>query len=384
MFDLTPPPKDILLVKAHSMGIGDLIRSSPAWRAIKDRWPQSNLHLLMLSTHPGYPIEQLLREHHLLKSAQFISVLESEPKNGKRVKISFAVLLQRVRDSVGDLTADLVIDFEPNGLRTAALSYWLGRRLHAPVVGVAQFPLRRLFYTLAAPSKRRFAAKYALSMPMDYAYRDFVVLDALKIVRDGRMPELQVSPSAQAWAAKYVVAGQKFPRDFFLLTLNIGCGTDGALPRRPPIESVAHALAELYRVRPFVLYLAGAEFESEVNDAFTVLLVARLGTLGLKLDFRNLAGKGTLAEVTGLLAASDLVVSSDSGLYHIAVALGVPTICWFMMPTPEAHHVRDNVKLLMTPAPRELVEAVEELFGTGQIQKTQPNSSSQLAQSSPI
>lgn len=80
------------MIKAHSMGIGDLIRSSAAWAAMKERWPHANLHLLMLSKHPGYPIEQLLQEHHLLKSAQFICVLEPESNNAKARKKSLLPL----------------------------------------------------------------------------------------------------------------------------------------------------------------------------------------------------------------------------------------------------------------------------------------------------
>lgn len=359
MIRATLSPKNILMIKAHSMGIGDLIRSSAAWAAMKARWPQANLHLLMLSTHPGYPIEQLLREHHLLDSALFISILEPQSKAGeRRKKISFGALRQHVRRAVPHLSADLVIDFEPHGVRTAALSYWLGRLLGAPVVGIAQFPLRRFFYSIATPSNRSFAKKYGLPMPMDYTNRDFVVLDGLGIAREQRLPELKVSASGSAWAEKYLSADKK-P---FRVTLNIGCGTDGASPRRPPIDLVARALVELYRVRPFVLYLAGADFELDVNEAFTASFSSLLAGFGLVAEVINFAGTGTLSELTGLLAASDLVISSDSGPYHLAVALGRPTVCWFVLETPEAHHIRDNVKLLMNPEPVQLVEAVEQLF----------------------
>ena len=47
-------PTNILLIKSHSMGIGDLLRSSAAWAALKARWPEARLHLLMLSKHSGY------------------------------------------------------------------------------------------------------------------------------------------------------------------------------------------------------------------------------------------------------------------------------------------------------------------------------------------
>ena len=47
----------ILMVKSHSMGVGDVLRSSAAWRVLKDKWPQAQMHLLFLSKHAGYPTE---------------------------------------------------------------------------------------------------------------------------------------------------------------------------------------------------------------------------------------------------------------------------------------------------------------------------------------
>jgi lipopolysaccharide heptosyltransferase II len=43
----------------------------------------------------------------------------------------------------------------------------------------------------------------------------------------------------------------------------------------------------------------------------------------------NLAGKTTLAETAAIIARSSLLVSGDSGILHIAVGLGVPTVSLF-------------------------------------------------------
>jgi len=43
----------------------------------------------------------------------------------------------------------------------------------------------------------------------------------------------------------------------------------------------------------------------------------------------NLAGQTSLAETAGVIARSELLVSGDSGLLHIAVGLGVPTVSLF-------------------------------------------------------
>jgi len=53
--------KNILLLKSHSAGIGDILRSSAAWKAIKNKSPDANLHLLFITNHPGYPSEELIK-----------------------------------------------------------------------------------------------------------------------------------------------------------------------------------------------------------------------------------------------------------------------------------------------------------------------------------
>ena len=72
------------VVHSHSMGIGDLLRSSAAWSALKARWPEARLHLLMLSKHSGYATEAFIRGHHLLASAHFVTVKIGHPGQGKQ------------------------------------------------------------------------------------------------------------------------------------------------------------------------------------------------------------------------------------------------------------------------------------------------------------
>jgi hypothetical protein len=77
-------PANILLIKSHSMGIGDLLRSSAVWSALRSRWPEVRLHLLMLSKHSGYATEAFIRGHHLLASAHFVTVKIGHPGQGKQ------------------------------------------------------------------------------------------------------------------------------------------------------------------------------------------------------------------------------------------------------------------------------------------------------------
>ena len=77
-------PRHVLLIKSHSMGVGDLLRSSAAWAALKARWPQVQLHLCMLSNHAGYVVQELISSHYLLASSHFVTVKKGAPGTAKK------------------------------------------------------------------------------------------------------------------------------------------------------------------------------------------------------------------------------------------------------------------------------------------------------------
>ena len=140
---LPTAPNNILLLKSHSMGVGDLLRSSAAWAAIKARWPQVNIHLCMLSNHEGYVVQELIGSHHLLCSVHFITAKLGRPGEERQKSLSIRETFARIQASLGALPLDLVIDCEPAGIRTSLLTRRIARARSAISVGIAQFPLRR-------------------------------------------------------------------------------------------------------------------------------------------------------------------------------------------------------------------------------------------------
>ena len=97
-------PQKILLIKSHSLGVGDILRSSAAWKALREKYPGAEIHLIFLSRHAGYASEYLIREHFLLNSAHFITVRDADPShpNAKRVP------LRIVKDEVQRISASTV------------------------------------------------------------------------------------------------------------------------------------------------------------------------------------------------------------------------------------------------------------------------------------
>ena len=347
-------PANILLVKAHSMGIGDLLRSSAAWSALKAHWPDARLHLLMLSKQSGYATEAFIRSHHLLASAHFVTVKTGDPNRGRQASLPRAQVWAEVAQRLKDQPIDLIIDCESSGMKTSLLTWWLGRLKGAQRVGIAQFPLRRLCYDLAAPSVPRYAARLGLTRPLDYTERDFVALAALGVARNGTRITLKSAAAGQAWRQSHPLlagAGQS------IVVLNIGCGTEDAIPKRPELPALVACLVALYAQQPFALHLSGAEFEREVNQAFRGLFSTAMAQHGWQAEVVDWAGQLSLDELTGLLGQAALVISSDSGPYHMAVALGVPTLCWFNFDTPPSYHPQPGVAALILPGQAQFVTA---------------------------
>jgi Glycosyltransferase family 9 (heptosyltransferase) len=339
------------------MGIGDLLRSSAAWAALKAQWPDVQLHLLMLSKHAGYASQDFIRSHHLLASASFITVKNGQPGQ-PQLSLPYAQVVQSAMQAVAGVAIDMVIDCEPYGIRTSRLARQMAQQHNAVSVGIAQFPLRRWFYKLAAPSVPRYMAAHQLSAPMDYTERDFVALAALGISRNGRRIELQVNAQGRAWQQQHA---QHFAGTLRHVALNIGCGTADALPKRPDMAALVGAMVHWYRQSPFVLHLTGADFESAVNEEFIDKYTQALHAHGAQAACTNWAGKCTLNELAGLIAMTQMMVSTDSGPYHMAVALGVPTLCWFKFATPASYHLHDDVAILVEPSPQAFTQAAMRL-----------------------
>ena len=329
---------NILLIKGHSAGIGDILRSSAAWRRLKDYFPQANLHLLMLTKEPGYASEKLISRHHLLAS------FKSLDKRTKGIA-GWKSMFLAARDFAAPAQPDLIIDFEPNGTRTSLLTWLLGLKFKAATLGVGEVPLRGLFYRRASESFKAYARRHNLPEKLEYTNRDFVALSALGIERANAPIELCETPEATACRKEF---RRRFglPEDARLLGLNIGCGTKGADGRRPAMEVVSQLAAYLQTTHQLQLVVGiGAPFETQLDREF------------LEIHKRNCsqpvidaAGKMGLLEAVGFINTCSLYVTGDSGPYHIAVGLKTPTLTVFNFDYPQAYHSHPWVKCVIAPA----------------------------------
>lgn len=340
-------PANILLIKGHSSGVGDLLRSSAAWRVLHDRFPGTRLHLWFLGTRLGAVSEVLIRPHHLLSSFR-VSNKRARGWGGWRE------LLRVGREIAKQERPDLVLDFEPNGVRTSLLAWWVGRLSRSPTVGIRQQPLRGIFYTRSAPSMRAYARRRGLQLPMDYAERDFVVLTALGLER--REAPIELAETDEGRRFREILRAETGPGP--LLGLNIGCGTPDAVPKRPALTLLADLVAKLQERHRMTLVLTGAPYEGEINRQFLAIL-QESGPV------HDLAGRTTLLELSGAIKACSLFISSDSGPYHMSVALRVPTLAIFVVPNAQHYHRNPWSRCVVAASHQslpELLVAAEELL----------------------
>jgi ADP-heptose:LPS heptosyltransferase len=217
-----------------------------------------------------------------------------------------------------------------------------------------------------------FAKRQGRTLPLDYTDRDFVALSALGLERNGVPIELQVAEVAQSTVRAmlqefHVQRIQERKKPLPILGVNIGCGTPDARYKRPDMEIFVESMVSLIRRHPHDLVLTGAPFEVDVNQDFMARFVKRWFELAPQERVPCIwdgAGRTNMPELCALIKTCDLFVSTDSGPYHMAVALRVPTFCWFVVDEPSSVHDEDWCDASINPSPLEFEAKTQGLLAS--------------------
>ncbi len=125
-----------------------------------------------------------------------------------------------------------------------------------------------------------------------------------------------------------------------LIAVAPGCGD----PLRAwPLKHFSRLCALLTAEHDCTLLLVGGRAEREASEA----LLRNLSPSRCQ----NLVGQVSLEEIPSILASAQVFVGNDSGLSHIAAALGIPTVTVFsgVVDWRMAHPVGNRVSLLRIP-----------------------------------
>ncbi|MDV7212092.1 lipopolysaccharide heptosyltransferase II [Azotobacter beijerinckii] len=136
-------------------------------------------------------------------------------------------------------------------------------------------------------------------------------------------PALRIDPQSRAAAL------EKFALNLDRPLLALCPGAEFGEAKRWPAEHYA-AVAEAKLRAGWQVWLFGSKNDHPVGEAIRAALAPEL-----REATANLAGETSLAEALDLLSCADAVVSNDSGLMHVAAALGRPLVAVYGSTSPQ-------------------------------------------------
>ena len=277
--------------------IGDVVVSLPALKALKDVFPQCRLSLI-------------LRERNLplLRGIPWID--ELIPYKG------FWDTVRVLRSRRFNLVVDLLMEYS---LKTAWLAY-----LSKAVVTVG-FDLEgrgRLFTAALKPAReKKLMSQYLLDLVRSLAGLSGLGEEKIK----DSVPELKLSDEDAAFAVGFL-REKGIEKGGLIIVLHPG----GYFPsQRWKVEGFAQLADELVcKYQAKIIIVAAADEEEMVRRLIGLMKIKPCVVLGLGL------GKSA-----AIIAQGSIFIGTNSGLLHIAAALGRPTVStmgptvpWLWMP----------------------------------------------------
>jgi heptosyltransferase-2 len=185
----------------------------------------------------------------------------------------------------------------PHSWKSALIPFFAGIRRRTGFVGEAR-------YGLLSDARRLDEA--ALPRMVD---RFCLLAEPAGATRPAETPAPTLSADAKSVAATLARFGLEGTRPAVALCIG---AEYGPAKRWPPGHFAA--LAQLLAAQGYAAWALGGPGDAAIGDQVAALAP----------DIVNLAGRTTLQEAIDLIAATRAVVSNDSGLMHVAAALGRP------------------------------------------------------------
>ena len=290
-------PRRILLVRQHNQ-MGDMLCAVPAFRAIRERFPDARTMLITAPINHGvvdnnpYLDEILLFDKVAVRSSPLAAIRFLRSLRAFRPELAFVL----------------------NSVSFSGTSAWLAVLSGARyVVGGDSVPFgwsfSRWMYNLEMPSRPRVTG-HAIDHQLEpLAAIGIHTADRSTIVR----PRAPMRERARAFLDSFG-SGPK-------AALHPGAGKH---ENRWPPERFS-AIAKRLRRRGYAVYLIEGPADGEATRETLAAFGGELPVL-----------RGVpLAVVAAALGESDLALVNDTGIMHVAGAMGVPTLALFG-PTPAA------------------------------------------------
>lgn len=272
--------------------VGDMVMAQSLFISLKQRWPGCSIDVLA----PGWSGPVLAR------MPQVRSAIAMPLQHGQ---FAWSVRRQLGRSLAGqDYSRAIVL---PRSFKSALVPFHAGIPVRTGYLGELRYGLlndiRRLDETVLTQTVQRFVA---LGQPRDAHQPPTVPAPVLRVSPDNQaalMQQLELAGAAVALlpGAEYGPA-KCWPLEYF--------------------ADAARVLGE----RGYQVWVMGSQKDAAAGD------VIAAGSGGAAV---NLCGKTRLEDAIDLLAASQAVITNDSGLMHVAAAVDTRVIAIYGSTTPD-------------------------------------------------
>lgn len=294
--DPAPAPRRILAIRVD--GIGDVVATLPALDALRAGYPSAEIDLL--TSPPG---GQLMAGDPRVDRVLVDRFLFQDASRGRnRAAPTLREWLPTIRQ-LRSREYDLAIDFRGDVRTIFWLAYGSGAR-------------RRLSWFNTSAGRPLLTDGLEAPGPLHEVQANLMLIGALGLRPVTHYPRLEVPP-AQASAAEARLCALGLPPG----RPRVGFHCFAISPLRTwPAERFARVMEQLQSdpgARPLLL---GSRAEEPAADALLTQTSSNAASL---------VGQTSLQELVAILSRLDLVVCLDSGLLHLAAAVGTPTVSLF-------------------------------------------------------
>jgi len=304
-------PEKILVIKAA--GIGDLLLAVPALRALRARFPEATIDLLVTP-----------KCESLLQNCPYVDHVFVIPTEGMQNRIMISEikpllqLLGQLRSRQYDLLINLYHLFSNRGafrfrllLQAVGAKISIGRNTDG----------RGTFYDAWIDDSWEdpaFVSRHEVDLNLD-------VVRLLGAEDPGEGLEFRIGEEDRVRMEEVLRKEGKTWKSALCIVLNPG---GDAVYKRWPAEYFAQLGDLLIEKTGAEVLVVGGEKDRPVVER----LVSQMH--GRAID---LAGKLSLPELAALFSTCDLLVTNDTGPMHLAVAVGIPVVALFGPGKPERY-----------------------------------------------
>ncbi|UHG93577.1 glycosyltransferase family 9 protein [Spirosoma oryzicola] len=297
-------PDGLRILCVRPDNLGDVLMTTPAFRAMKETWPAC--HLTLLTSSAGAAVAQYIDE---LDAVITFDVPWVAGRSGTPKAVSDVA--DRLRAGHYDAAVVFTVQSQ-NPLPAAMLCYLAGI---PNVLGYCRENPYQLLTHWVPDTEILVATRHEVE-------RQLALVESVGCRTSQQQLSLRIAEADRLLARQALVrAGVDTDRPW--LVVHPGASEE---KRRYPLDCFIEAADLLIREHAYQLVLTGTASERPLAETFR----QQLGEKAV-----NLAGELPLSQFMGLLADAPLLLSNNTGPVHIAAALQTPVVVLYAKTNPQ-------------------------------------------------